>query len=304
VYITAGAGTHAISGAGGEIVVVAGEAQGSSPSATGGRLVLTAGTSQTGIGGSTTVTGGASGTGTGGALLLRGGDAVSGNGGDAMLDAGDSDTGAGFQGVVRIGSLSASYVQIGRPGIKAVQTDVFGDLVVHGNLVATSDVNFADRYVNSSHLTVNQDMMVQHELRVPMITGLDTEDALGTVTSTLTLDAGGGGTEQHLIIGPTVATSIVMGGNSNTDGAGSKAPIVIQQGYSPLNLDEDTRFRANPYGAVLLQSAQSQELVVQSVTTSAAISGNVIVQTGAALASGTITVQADKRTAMHLAVSQ
>ena len=111
-------------------------------------------------------------------------------------------------------------MRIGRSGSKTVRTDVFGDLTVHGSFVSTSSMVYQDTYTERVHISTEQDQMIQEEMRVPKITGLDPEDVADDPTSTLTLDAGQGGTEQWLEIGPWEATRITIGGrNAGRDAA-------------------------------------------------------------------------------------
>ena len=76
-----------------------------------------------------------------------------------------------------------------------MRTDVFGDLTVHGSFVSTNSMVFQDTYSERVHVSQEQDMVIQEEARVPKITGLDAEDVSATPTSTLTLDAGQGGSD-------------------------------------------------------------------------------------------------------------
>ena len=90
-----------------------------------------------------TVEAGAATSGNGGTLTLRGGTSNSGTGGDVVIDAGDSTTKAStYEGVIHIGPNAASYVRVGKSSNKQVQTDIFGDLTVHGNLITTNDLVF------------------------------------------------------------------------------------------------------------------------------------------------------------------
>ena len=141
-----------------------------------------------GKGGDVAVAAGNSYTGDGGALVLQGGYSEFGNGGDVIMDAGDSGTGDSTkEGLIRIAPTSASFVRIGRSGSKTVRTDVFGDLTVHGSFVSTSSMVYQDTYTERVHISTEQDQMIQEEMRVPKITGLDSEDVAGDPTSTLTL---------------------------------------------------------------------------------------------------------------------
>ena len=197
-----GAGSSAQGGVGGELVMMAGSAEGDSEG-DGGRVEIRGGKAVGGKGGDVAVAAGNSYTGDGGALVLQGGYSEFGNGGDVIMDAGDSGTGDSTkEGLIRIAPTSASFVRIGRSGSKTVRTDVFGDLTVHGSFVSTSSMVYQDTYTERVHISTEQDQMIQEEMRVPKITGLDSEDVAGDPTSTLTLDAGQGGTQQWLEIDP------------------------------------------------------------------------------------------------------
>eukprot|EP00982_Pelagococcus_subviridis_P002053 15842-Pelagococcus_subviridis.AAC.1 len=210
VAVTTGGSTG---GAGGAFSVTVGTGD----TGTGGSISLTAGSSV--IGGKVNITAGAGTSGLGGDLILQGGNSQQSTGGDVIIDSGDSWTGnSSREGIIRIAPTSASFVRIGRSGTKAVKTDLFGDLTVHGNLTITSSMVYQDVYTERIHITTVQDQMVQSELRVPKITGLDAEDIAGTPTSTLTLDAGMGGSQQYVEIGPTEANAINIGGK-NAGGA-------------------------------------------------------------------------------------
>ena len=135
---------------------------------------MSAGSAQGGQGGRVALTGGSSVHSDGGEIKVTSGASENANGGDLVLDAGPSTS--GVEGYVRIASNSASYVRIGRSSVKQVPVDIFGDVTIHGNIMATNNLAFQDTYSQRIHLTTTQNMMAQGELRVPTITGLDTED--------------------------------------------------------------------------------------------------------------------------------
>ena len=267
VFITSGAGSSAQGGVGGELVMMAGSAEGDSEG-DGGRVEIRGGKAVGGKGGDVAVAAGNSYTGDGGALVLQGGYSEFGNGGDVIMDAGDSGTGDSTkEGLIRIAPTSASFVRIGRSGSKTVRTDVFGDLTVHGSFVSTSSMVYQDTYTERVHISTEQDQMIQEEMRVPKITGLDSEDVAGDPTSTLTLDAGQGGTQQWLEIGPWEATRITIGGrNVGGDDALSHVgyrnatPILIRQGYD----EADKRLQVNESGAIVMQSSATMPILIHS----------------------------------------
>ena len=184
------------------------------------------------------------------------------------MDAGDSGTGnSSKEGLIRIAPTSASFVRIGRSGSKTVRTDVFGDLTVHGSFVSTSSMVYQDTYTERVHISTEQDQMIQEEMRVPKITGLDSEDVADDPTSTLTLDAGQGGTEQWLEIGPWEATRITIGGRNagrdaavNETGYRDATPILIRQGYD----EADKRLQVNESGAIVMQSSATMPILIHS----------------------------------------
>ena len=267
MFITSGAGSSAQGGVGGELVMMAGSAEGDSEG-DGGRVEIRGGKAVGGKGGDVAVAAGNSYTGDGGALVLQGGYSEFGNGGDVIMDAGDSGTGDSTkEGLIRIAPTSASFVRIGRSGSKTVRTDVFGDLTVHGSFVSTSSMVYQDTYTERVHISTEQDQMIQEEMRVPKITGLDSEDVAGDPTSTLTLDAGQGGTQQWLEIGPWEATRITIGGrNVGGDDALSHVgyrnatPILIRQGYD----EADKRLQVNESGAIVMQSSATMPILIHS----------------------------------------
>ncbi|OUS44994.1 hypothetical protein BE221DRAFT_49975, partial [Ostreococcus tauri] len=129
---------------------------------------------RTGAGGDVTIEAGAAAVGNGGALFLRGGTSASGTGGDVVIDAGDSTTLAStYEGVVHIAPNAASFVRIGESANKQVQTDIFGDVTVHGDLVTTSSLVYATTYSSYVQVSTSQDGMFQQEVRAPAVTGLD-----------------------------------------------------------------------------------------------------------------------------------
>ena len=173
MFITSGAGTSAQDGTGGELVMMAGNAEGSS-AGDGGRVEIRGGKAVGGRGGDAAVSGGNSYSGDGGALILQGGSSELGTGGDVIVDAGESGTHQeSKEGMIRIAPTTASYVRIGRSGSKTVRTDVFGDLTVHGSFVSTNSMVFQDTYSERVPVSPEQDLIIQEETRVPKITGLD-----------------------------------------------------------------------------------------------------------------------------------
>ena len=267
MFITSGAGSSAQGGTGGELVMMAGNADGES-AGDGGRVEIRGGKAVGGKGGDVAVGAGNSYTGDGGALILQGGYSEFGTGGDVIMDAGDSGTGnSSKEGLIRIAPTSASFVRIGRSGSKTVRTDVFGDLTVHGSFVSTSSMVYQDTYTERVHISTEQDQMIQEEMRVPKITGLDSEDVADDPTSTLTLDAGQGGTEQWLEIGPWEATRITIGGRNagrdaavNETGYRDATPILIRQGYD----EADKRLQVNESGAIVMQSSATMPILIHS----------------------------------------
>ena len=262
VFITSGAGTSAQEGSGGELVMMAGNAEGSL-AGDGGRVEIRGGKAVGGRGGDVAVSGGNSYSGDGGALILQGGSSETGTGGDVILDAGESGTHEeSKEGMIRIAPTSASYVRIGRSGSKTVRTDVFGDLTVHGSFVSTNSMVFQDTYAERVHVSQEQDLVIQEETRVPKITGLDSEDVSATPTSTLTLDAGQGGSDQWIEIGPWEAEYITIGGKNNnaSHGARDQSALLLRQGYD----EADKRLQMNRTGAILMQAAASMPILIHT----------------------------------------
>ena len=262
VFITSGAGTSAQEGTGGELVMMAGNAEGSS-AGDGGRVEIRGGKAVGGRGGDAAVSGGNSYSGDGGALILQGGSSELGTGGDVIVDAGESGTHQeSKEGMIRIAPTTASYVRIGRSGSKTVRTDVFGDLTVHGSFVSTNSMVFQDTYSERVHVSQEQDMVIQEEARVPKITGLDSEDVSETPTSTLTLDAGQGGSDQWIEIGPWEAEYITIGGKNNNAsyGARDQSALLLRQGYD----EADKRLQMNRTGAILMQAAASMPVLIHT----------------------------------------
>ena len=262
VFITSGAGTSAQEGSGGELVMMAGNAEGSS-AGDGGRVEIRGGKAVGGRGGDVAVSGGNSYSGDGGALILQGGSSETGTGGDVIVDAGESGTHEeSKEGMIRIAPTSASYVRIGRSGSKTVRTDVFGDLTVHGSFVSTNSMVFQDTYAERVHVSQEQDLVIQEETRVPKITGLDSEDVSATPTSTLTLDAGQGGSDQWIEIGPWEAEYITIGGKNNnaSHGARDQSALLLRQGYD----EADKRLQMNRTGAILMQAAASMPILIHT----------------------------------------
>ena len=219
----------------------------------GGSVTVLGGTGGTGAGGAVTVEAGAATSGNGGTLTLRGGTSNSGTGGDVVIDAGDSTTQAStYEGVIHIGPNAASYVRVGESSNKQVQTDIFGDLTVHGNLLTTNDLVFGNSYTSYVQISTTQDGMFHQELRAPKLTGLDAEDITGTPTSSLTIDAGTGGSEKHVIIAPTEAAAVYIGSTS------ANVPISLRQGASAT----DYRLYADSNGKLTLTSSSNQDVSV------------------------------------------
>ena len=190
----------------------------------GGSVKILGGTGGSGAGGDVVIEAGSASGGNGGDLNLRGGTSNSGTGGDVVIDAGDSTTQASsYEGVIHIGPNSASFVRVGESSNKQVQTDIFGDLTVHGNLLTTSDVVYANSYTSYVQISTSQDGMFHQEVRAPKITGLDAEDITGTPTSTLTLDAGMRGNQRHVVIAPSEATAVYIGSSTSTSSGLDKA---------------------------------------------------------------------------------
>merc|ERR1711991_377906 len=262
-------------GAGGDIDLDAGET--TSQDGEGGSIFLRAGAAVAGTGGKVNVFGGYSDSGSGGEVRLTAGNSKDGDGGDLVLDAGDSQTAQ--EGYVRIASNVASYVRIGRSAAKQVPVDIFGDVTIHGNVKTTNIMQFQSEYATRVEITATQNIMAQKELRVPLITGLDTEDhPTNDPTSSLTLEAGLGGDDQKIIIAPGVARAVEVGGRVG-------APILLRQGYGTDADKTDARFDVDTYGAVTISSAGDY---LNSTTTSAGtLHGNteahgqdVTIQTG------------------------
>ena len=238
--------------AGGALAII-----GSNATFQGGSVTILGGTGGTGAGGDVTVEAGSAAAGNGGALYLRGGTSASGTGGDVVIDAGDSTTLAStYEGVVHIAPNAASFVRIGESANKQVQTDIFGDVTVHGDLVTTSSLVYASTYSSYVNISTLQDGMFQQEVRSPVITGLDAEDDT-TPTSTLTIDAGTGGSQQHLILAPTTATAVYIGSATTT------VPISLRQGAA----SSDVRFSADASGAVGITAASGQDVTVTTTGT-------------------------------------
>ena len=257
------------SDAGGALSII-----GANSTSGGGSVKILGGTGGGAAGGDVIVEAGSGAAGNGGALYLRGGTSNSGTGGDVVIDAGDSTTQASsYEGVIHIGPNSASFVRVGESANKQVKTDIFGDLTVHGNLLTTNDVVYASTYTSYVQVSTSQDGMFQQEVRVPKITGLDAEDISGTPTSTLTLDAGMRGSEQHVVIAPSVATAVYIGSSSTA------VPVSIRQGANA----GDARFNADGNGAVSVTSASGQDLTVASgddVVVSTAASKTLVLKQG------------------------
>ena len=96
---------------------------------------------------------------------------------------------------------------------------------------------------------------------------LGSKNVAGNPTSTLTLDAGQGGTEQWLEIGPWEATRITIGGRnvagddaSNTVGYRDATPILIRQGYD----EADKRLQVNESGSIMMQSSATMPILIHS----------------------------------------
>ena len=226
---------------------------GASATNQGGSVTVLGGTGGTGAGGAVTVEAGAATSGNGGALTLRGGTSNSGTGGDVVIDAGDSTTKAStYEGVIHIGPNAASYVRVGKSSNKQVQTDIFGDLTVHGNLITTNDLVFRNSYTSYVQISTTQDGTFHQELRAPKLTGLDAEDITGTPTSSLTIDAGEGGSQKHVIIAPTEAAAVYIGSTS------ANVPISLRQGGSTT----DYRLYADSNGKLTLTSDSNQDVSV------------------------------------------
>ena len=221
----------------------------------GGSVKILGGTGGSGAGGDVVIEAGSASGGNGGDLKLRGGTSNSGTGGDVVIDAGDSTTQASsYEGIIHIGPTSASFVRVGESSNKQVQTDIFGDLTVHGNLLTTNDVVYANSYTSYVQVSTSQDGMFHQEVRAPKITGLDAEDITGTPTSTLTLDAGMRGSQQHVVIAPSEATAVYIGSSTST------IPVSIRQGANA----GDVRVHADGSGALSVTSAAGQDLTLAS----------------------------------------
>ena len=83
---------------------------------------------------------------------------------------------------------------------------------------------------------------------------LDAEDITGTPTSTLTLDAGMRGSQQHVVIAPSEATAVYIGSSTST------IPVSIRQGANA----GDVRVHADGSGALSVTSAAGQDLTLAS----------------------------------------
>ena len=234
----------------------------------GGSVKVLGGAGGTGTGGDVTIEAGSSSSGNGGSLNLRGGTSTSGTGGDVVIDAGDGPTNSTYEGVIHIGPNAASYVRVGEDTNKQVQTDIFGDLTVHGNLLTTNDLVFRTSYTSYVQVSTSQDGMFQQEVRTPKLTGLDAEDIGGTPTSTLTLDAGTGGSEKYVVVGPTEAMAVYIGSST------SKKPVTIRQGSAA----SDVRLEVDSSGGLSFKSASGQDITLTSgadVSVASAASGTL-----------------------------
>ena len=258
--ITRQAPTSPSTNAGGALSIV-----GSSATSQGGSVSVLGGAGGTGAGGDVTVEAGSASAGNGGSLYLRGGTSNSGTGGDVVIDAGDSSTlASSYEGVVHIAPNSASFVRVGESTNKQVQTDIFGDVTVHGDLVTTSSLVYATTYSSYVNISTTQDGMFQQEVRVPKLTGLDAEDD-SSPTSTLTIDAGLRGSQQHVVIAPTVASYVYIGSSTTT------VPISLRQGSA----GGDVRFNADASGAVSVTAATEQ-----GITLTTAGAGDITLTSG------------------------
>jgi hypothetical protein len=247
----------------------------------GGSVKVLGGAGGTGTGGDVTIEAGSATSGNGGSLNLRGGTSTSGTGGDVVIDAGDGPTNSTYEGVIHIGPTAASYVRVGESTNKQVQTDVFGDLTVHGNLLTTNDLVFKTSYTSYVQVSTSRDGMFQQEVRTPKLTGLDAEDIGGTPTSTLTLDAGTGGSEKYVVVGPTEATAVYIGSSTTT------TPVTIRQG----NTASDVRLEVDSSGGLSFQSASSQDITLTSgndITLTSGADVNVVTA-----ATGTLALKQD-----------
>jgi len=195
------------------------------------------------------------------------------SGGSSLsMDAGSTQ----YAGVVAIASNYASKVRIGSEGTSSgkVQSDFFGDVTVHGNLVITDELTYEEHYASKVHITNEQDLIVQQQIRAPFLTGLDTEDVDSTRSSDLRLDSGSGGTSHKILIGSLNAKDgVEIGGVSG-------APIELKQGSG----DEDKRFAVNSDGSVSVRSAYGSSLSIAddygNGTVSIASSGSRSVEIG------------------------
>ena len=92
---------------------------------------------------------------------------------------------------------------------------------------------------------------------MPKITGLDSEDVSATPTSTLTLDAGQGGSVTSGLRSVLEAEYITIGGKT-TMPPRCLRPVVallLRQGYD----EADKRLQMNRTGAILMQAAASMQ---------------------------------------------
>ena len=133
---------------------------------------------------------------------------------------------------------------------------------MHGSFVSTNSMVFQDTYAERVHVSQEQDLVIQEETRVPKITGLDSEDVSATPTSTLTLDAGQGGSDQWIEIGPWEAEYITIGGKNNnaSHGARDQSALLLRQGYD----EADKRLQMNRTGAILMQAAASMPILIHT----------------------------------------
>ena len=83
-----------------------------------------------------------------------------------------------------------------------------------------------------------------------------------TPTSTLTLDAGQGGSDQWIEIGPWEAEYITIGGKNNnaSHGARDQSALLLRQGYD----EADKRLQMNRTGAILMQAAASMPILIHT----------------------------------------
>ena len=154
--------------------------------------------------------------------------------------------------------------------------DMYGDTTVHGNLYVTDEMTYSETYSTFVHVTTNQDVIVQNELRAESVTGLDIAEADSETSNVdLAIDAGSGGSTPKVTIGASVAESVQIGGSSGN------AAVSVVAGATSSSAGQDVTISGGAGAA-----ASSGTVHISGGAGSGAVGGGAVSVAGGASSSG------------------